>query len=563
MSQTEPFRSQAPAPLPPRPISIPTARETTLRNGLTLVVVEDSRLPLVSYRLAFPVGGAFDPPGLPGLTDLLAGLLPEGTESRTSREIAEEVARMGASLSAGATSDYTLVGASALSQFNDSILGLIAEVILEPSFPENEVALAKQNTKESLRQQRAQPSFLASEMVSRVMFGDHPYSIVAPTPESIDRCSRDDFVNFHRSKLVPNNAVFIVVGDVRYDDVLSRVESLFSTWERGEQIVANFPAPPVRTKRTAYLVDRRGSAQSNIVIANSGITRTSPDYFPLMLMHTVLGANASSRLFMNLREDKGYTYGAYTSLDARRTAGTFRATAEVRTPVTGDSLKEFFYELERIGNEPVSQKEIADAKSYLTGVFPIRLETQEGLTDQLVQIKMLNLPNEYLQNYRDRIQAVTVQDIQRVAQKYIKPDEAALIVVGDGALVMDQIKPYSEDIEVYNTSGKRKSMEASVLADPVGAWSIEIETPLGQSIPATLTIERAGAGHTAVVHSEMGDADLGSIEINNNSFTATTSLEMDGDAVGAELFAKFEGEQVEGSLKLQNSPELPFTGSKN
>ena len=563
MSQTDIFRKVAPAPLPPRPISIPTPRETTLRNGLSLVVVEDSRLPLVSYRLAFPVGGAFDPPELPGLTDLLAGLLPEGTQSKTSKELAEEVARMGASLSAGATSDYTLVGASALSNFNDSILGLMADVILEPSFPENEVELAKQNTKESLRQQRAQPSFLASEMVSRVMYGEHPYSIVAPTPESIDRSSRDDFVKFHRSKLVPNNAFFIVVGDVRYEDIVSRIESLFSTWESGEKVVANFPAPPVRTKRTAYLVDRPGSAQSNIVIANSGIIRTSPDYFPMMLMHTVLGATASSRLFMNLREDKGYTYGAYTNLDARRTAGTFRATAEVRTPVTGDSLKEFFYELERIGNQPVSKKEIADAKSYLTGVFPIRLETQEGLTDQLVQIKMLNLPNEYLQNYRDRIQAVTVQDIQRVAQKYIKPDEAALIVVGDGALVMDQIKPYSEDIEVYNTSGKRKSMEASVLADPVGAWSIEIETPLGQSIPATLTIERAGAGHTAVVHSEMGDADLGSIEINNNSFTATTSLEMDGDAVGAELFAKFEGEQVEGSLKLQNSPELPFTGSKN
>jgi len=563
MSQTETFRSQAPAPLPPRPISIPTARETTLRNGLSLVIVEDSRLPLVSYRLAFPVGGAFDPPELPGLTDLLAGLLPEGTQSKTSKEIADEIARMGASISAGATSDYTIVGASALTQFNDPVLDLIAEVILEPSFPENEVALAKQNTKESLRQQRAQPSFLASEMVSRVMFGDHPYSVVAPTPESIDRSSRDDFVKFHRSKLVPNNAVFIVVGDVRYEDIVSRVESLFSTWERGEELVANFPAPPARTKRTAYLVDRRGSAQSNIVIANSGITRTSPDYFPMMLMHTVLGATASSRLFMNLREDKGYTYGAYSNLDARRTAGTFRATAEVRTPVTGDSLKEFFYELNRIRSAPVTEKEIADAKSYLTGVFPIRLETQEGLTDQLVQIKMLNLPTDYLDTYRDRIQAVTIQEIQRVAEKYVKPDEAALIVVGDGAMVMDQMKPYAEDIEVYNTAGKRKSMEAAGPTDPAGVWSIEIETPLGQSIPATLTIDRAGSGYSAAIHSEMGDADLGAVEINNNSFTKTTSLEMDGHAVEAEVSARFESEQVDGMLKLQNSPELPFTGSKD
>jgi len=562
MNQQEHFRSQPPPPLQPRPILIPTPRETTLANGLRVVVVDDSRLPLVSYRLAFRVGGAFDPPEIPGLTDLLAGLLPEGTESRTSREIADEVARIGANLSAGANSDYTIIAASALAQFNDPIMGLMAEVILEPSFPENEVELAKQNTKESLRQQRAQPSFLASEMVSRVMFGDHPYSVVAPTPESIDRVSRDQFVRFHRAKLVPNNGVFIVVGDVRYDEILNRIESLFSTWQRGEDVVANFPAPPVRTRRTAYLVDRPGSAQSNIVIANSGIIRTSPDYFPLLLMHTVLGANASSRLFMNLREDKGYTYGAYSNLDARRTAGTFRATAEVRTPVTGDSLKEFFYELDRIRNERVSDKEIADAKSYLTGVFPIRLETQEGLTDQLVQIKMLNLPDDYLQNYRERVNAVTGEEIQRVAQKYVQTDKAALIVVGDGASVLEQMKPYAEDIEVYSTAGKRKSAQASAATDPAGSWSIEVETPLGQNIPATLTISRSESGYSGVIHSEMGDAELGTIEINNNSFHTTTSLEMDGHAVEAEVSGTFDGEHTEGFLKLPDSPELPFTGTK-
>jgi zinc protease len=563
MSQPEIFHSEAPAPLPARPIVIPAAHETVLPNGLSIVVVEDTRLPLVSYRLGFRVGGAYDPRELPGLTDLMAGLLPEGTTSKTSREIADSFARMGASLSAGATSDYTIVAASALAQFNDQVLELIADVVLNPSFPENEVELAKQNTKESLRQQRAQPSFLASEMVSRVMFGDHPYSVVAPTPESIDRSSREEFVKFHRAKFVPNNAVFIVVGDVKNNAIVDRVQSLFSTWERGEELMTDFPAPPVRTRRTAYVVDRRGSAQSNIVIANSGIIRTSPDYFPMLLMHTVLGANASSRLFMNLREEKGYTYGAYSNLDARRTAGSFRATAEVRTPVTGDSLKEFFYELDRIRNEPVSAKEINDAKSYLTGVFPIRLETQEGLTDQLVQIKMLNLPGDYLQQYRDRVQAVTIADIQRVATMYVKPDEAAVIVVGDGTSVLDQIKPYCDDIEVYNTSGKRKSLDAPVSADIAGSWSIEVETPLGQSIPATLTLAREGPGFTAKIQSEMGDADLGVVNVNDSSFHVTTVLEMDGHSIEAEVSARFFGDQTEGSLKLQNSPSLPFTGSKD
>jgi hypothetical protein len=361
---------------------------------------------------------------------------------------------------------------------------------------------------------------------------------------------------------VPNNAVFIVVGDVNYDQIIQQLESLFSTWERGADLVTNFPAPPVRHKRTAYLVDRRGSAQSNIVIANSGIVRTSPDYFPMLLMHTVLGANASSRLFMNLREEKGYTYGAYSNLDARRTAGTFRATAEVRSPVTGDSLKEFFYELNRIRTDLVSEKEIGDAKSYLTGVFPIRLETQEGLTDQLVQIKMLNLPGDYLQHYRDRVQAVTVAEIQQVANKYVKPDEAAVVVVGDGAAVLDQIRPYVPDIEVYSTTGKRKSLAAPATTEVEGSWSIQVETPLGQSIPATLTIAREGERYVAKIVSEMGEADLGAVDLNDNSFRTTTFLEMDGHSVEAEVFARFHGDQAEGTLKLQNAPSLPFTGSK-
>src|ERR1700752_299312 len=562
MTQQENFRSQAPPPLEARPIVVPTPRETVLPNGLTVVVVEDRRLPLVSYRLALRVGGAYDPKGIPGLTDMLAGLLPEGTQSRTSKQLADEVARMGASLSAGANSDYTIVAGSALAQFNSNILELMADVLLRPSFPENEVELARQNTKESLRQQRAQPSFLASEMVSRVMFGAHPYSSVAPTPESIDLCTREEFVAFHKSKFVPNNAVFIVVGDVRFDDICSEIQSLFSGWEKGEGLSTDFPAPPVRTDRVEYLIDRHGSAQSNIIIANRGIVRTSPDYFPMLLMHTVLGATASSRLFMNLREEKGYTYGAYTNLDARRTAGTFRATAEVRTAVTGDSLKEFFFELNRIRSERVSDKEINDAKAYLTGVFPIRLETQEGLTDQLVQIKMLNLPADYLQTYRDRVQAVTIEEIQRVATTYIKPDEAALIVVGDGASVVEQIKPYCENIETYNTAGKRKELGAKTPTDVAGSWSIEVDTPLGQTILATLIIERRDSVLTAKVTSEMGDADIGEIVVSDNAFQASTSISMDGHSVGMEISAHFDGDHTEGTLKLQHSPSLTFTGEK-
>lgn len=570
MSTQESFRQQAPAPLPPRPIHVPRATEHTLSNGLTVVIVEDSRLPLVSYRLAFRAGDAHDPSELPGLTDLLTGLLTEGTHSLTSRQIADEVGRMGATLSSGANSDYTTVAASSLATFSDKILDLVADVTRNPSFPENEVELIKQNTKESLRQQRAQPSFLATEMVSRVVFGEHPYSVIAPTLESLDATTRERIVEFHQSKFLPNNAVFVIAGDVRSENILKRIESLFGDWQPGQLPTDNFPSPPNRNARSAYLVDRPGSAQSNIVIANSGITRTSPDYFPMLLMHTVLGANASSRLFMNLREEKGYTYGAYSSLDARRTAGTLRVSAEVRTPVTGDSLKEFFYELNRIRNEPVSDREVTDAKSYLTGVFPLRLETQEGLIDQLVQIKMFGLPDDYLETYRQQIQEVTTKQIQDVAVKYVRPEEAAIIIVGDGAEVLEQLQLYTNEIEIYNTSGKRKETPTAIGGEGadenpalmLGDWTLDIQTPFGQNIPATLKVLQKGAGLGGSVTSEMGDAEIDSASLVGNSFSATLSFDMAGQSLTAQIVGEVDGEQMEGSISLQDSPQLPFTGTK-
>jgi zinc protease len=268
--------------------------------------------------------------------------------------------------------------------------------------------------------------------------------------------TRETLQQFHRSTLAPDNAVMIVVGDVRRDEVIERLSALFGEWQTRTPPPPTFPAPPERTSRVAYVVDRPGSAQSNIVIANLAINRTSPDFFPMLVMNTILGSNASSRLFMNLREEKGYTYGAYSSVDARRDIGTFRASAEVRSAVTGDSLKEFFYELDRIRDDEVSEKEITDAKSYLTGVFPLRIETQEGLVDQLVQIKMMGLPDDYLHIYRERINAVSIADVRRVAGEYVTPDQAALIVVGDAAEIIPQITPHTSDIEIYDTDGRIK-----------------------------------------------------------------------------------------------------------
>jgi zinc protease len=461
MTETESFRSQMPPPLAPRPLNLPEHVEITLPNGLGLVVVEDQRLPLISFRLAFRSGDANDPEALPGLSDMMSSLMTEGTANRNSRQIAEEVERFGATLAVGSSSDFTTVAASSISPYADEILDLMADVTLHPSFPRNEVDLARENTKQLLIQQRAQPTFLASERLSQVVFGKHPYSRLAPTPEMLDSMTRDNLVSYRQTAYIPNNAVFMVVGDVDRDAIIARIEQLFGDWKPGALPQLNLPELPKRNQRSVYVVDRPGSAQSNIVIANEGITRTNSDYFPMLLMHTILGANASSRLFMNLREEKGYTYGAYSNLDARRLAGTFRATAEVRTPVTGASLHEFFYELGRIRDEAVTADELKHAKAYLSGVFPIRIETQDGLIDQLVSIRMYDLPSDYLETYREQINAVTAADIQRVAQAHVTPDRSAVVIVGDAAEISEQVKQYADTIEVYDTDGKPKALSAN------------------------------------------------------------------------------------------------------
>ncbi len=576
MNQTEDFRRQAPPPLASKPLNIPKPYETTLANGLQVVVVEDTRLPLVSYRLAFRTGSANDPAELPGLTSLMTDLLNEGTERRTSKQIADEVARIGATLSAGTNSDYTTVAASALSVYGDQVLDLLADIALHPSFPASELELSRQNRKQGLIAQRAQPSFLASERLSRILFGQHPYATISATPESLDAMTRERIMSFHRSMFVPNNAVLIVVGNVKRDAAMKRIEELFGKWAKGQTPTENFPAPPARTARALYVVDRPGSEQSNIVIANTAITRTSPDYFPMLVMHTVLGANASSRLFMNLREAKGYTYGAYSNLDTRRFLGTFRATAEVRTPVTGASLKEFFLELERIRKEAVSEKELMDAKAYLTGVFPIRIETQEGLTDQFVQIKMYGLPADYLQTYRERVQSVTAADIQRVATQNVTPDRVAVVIVGDASAIAEQIKPYSDTVELYDTNGKRKEMSnaggnnatkttttATSAAPFLGIWALTITAPNGQTLPATLTLKQDGQGLNGSVQTQLGEATLSEIKLNGSNFDAKLKLDARGQIMEGTVNGSVETNNMKGEINLKNFPPLPFTGTRD
>jgi zinc protease len=417
---------------------------------------EDKRLPLVSYRLAFHSGDINDPADHTGLSSAIATMLTEGTEDHTSLQLAEKIERLGASLHASSSEDFTIIAASSLSLYSTEVLHLMAETILRPTFPEDELDLYRRNTVEHLKFQRSQSPFLAGEQAARLIYGNHPYACVSPAAADIEKLKRETLAKFHSDTFVPNNAMLIAVGDVERDEFLNEVNELFGDWQQGTQPTEKFTTPPTRASRTLTLVDRPGSAQSNIILTNLAIRRTDPDYFPVLVMNQVLGAGASSRVFMNLREEKGYTYGAYTRLNAKRLAGDIEATAEVRNEVTGDSLKEFFYELERIREEKIGHDELADAKSFLTGVFPIRAETQEGLTNLIVNQHLYGLPENYLQTYRANVDAVTVDDVKRVAEEYVRPDEMAIVIVGDAGEVLPQVESYAEAVEVYDTDGNKK-----------------------------------------------------------------------------------------------------------
>jgi predicted Zn-dependent peptidase len=333
-------------------------------------------------------------------------------------------------------------------------MDVVSDVVLNPTFPQDELNLQKQNLLQELVMKRSQPDFLLEERFNKVVFGEHPYSVVAPTPDSVKKITRDDLVNFHAKNYLPNAAILVVVGDFKVDEMKALIDKeLGANWKSGNVVASNLATPPTLKGRHIYLVDRPGSVQSSIKLGNVGIKKSDPDYFSTLVMNQILGGAAHSRLFLNIREKKGYTYGAYSSFAARREPGAFGAEAEVRTDVTGPALKEFIYELDRIRDSKVTDKELADAKAFLVGSFQLGLETQSGLAQRLLERQLYELPPDYLEAYAKKILAVTPDDVQRVAQSRISGPNLAIVVVGDATKIKSALDPFAP-VTIYDTSGK-------------------------------------------------------------------------------------------------------------
>lgn len=569
-TKNEDFRKTQPAPLANRPVNLPTPFEKTLANGLKIVVIEDKRLPLVSFSLAFRSGEVYDGTGTHGLTSMMTGLLKEGTATRSSKQIADEIEKLGGSVYASASDDNTFVSASSLSQYSTDILKLMADVTLNPSFPQKEIDLAKQNTIQGLDSQRADPSFLANEQFSKEIWGSHPYGIVSPTKETISAITREKLVDFHKKMFIPNNALLVVSGDVDKLKITAEIEKLFGGWQKGTAVAPNFALPTEKTGRAITVVHRDGSSQSNIVLGNLAIKRTDPDYFPMLVLNQVYGGGSSARLFMNIREEKGYTYGAYSNFDTRRLAGLFSSSAEVRNEVTGASLKEFFYEMERIRTTPVPEKELADAKNYLTGVFPLQIETQEALLNRILSNKLNDLPENYLQTYRDKINAVTPADVQRVANKYITPDKVSVVIVGDGAEIIKQVKPYSTNIKLFDTNGKALEMAKfenaanAPKANVAGKWQLSMSA-MGQTLPVSLELKEDGDKITGTMESPIGKGTLENAKISGNKFTASSKITFQGQNLELKFVGTVEGDDMKGTVDtgFPGAPPFPFSGKRS
>lgn len=571
---TPEMRKAPPSPLDPVSFEIAKPFETTLASGLRVIIFEDERLPLVSFRLAFDHGEIFDPATSTGLTSAMTSMLTEGTRDYTSLQLAEKTERLGASIAASSSDDFIIVSASSLSLYSSEVLQIVAEVVLRPTFPENELDLYRRNTIEHLKFQRSQPGFLAGEQAARLVYGKHPYSRVSPKADDIEKLDRDALIEFHRNTFSPKGAIFIAVGDVKRDELVGELNELFGDWEKGIGSRREFDEPVKRETRSITIVDRPGSAQSNIVLTNLGMKRTDPDYFPMIVMNQVLGAGASSRIFMNLREEKGYTYGAYTRLESKKLAGDIEATAEVRTAVTGDSLKEFFFELARIREETVGEVEMADAKNFLTGVFPLRAETQEGLTNLIVNQHLYDLPADYLQTYRDKIDAVTADEVKQVAVKHVRPDEMAIIIVGDAGQVLPQVRSYAESIEIFDTEGviqdmskyenaeKTEAADDVATADVAGKWSLSVDFQ-GQQLPVTLTLEQQGIDINGNLETMLGNGVIEGGTILGNNLKAIALADIQGRSLEFIISGIVDGDAMSGTMKASIAPdELSFSGNR-
>lgn len=448
---------ERPAVGPEKPFQLAPRVEKTLPNGLRVIVTRQTAVPKVSITLTVLSGYSSDPADLTGLAALTADLIQEGTKTRTSRQIRREVFGMGGSLTASASQDFTSISVRGLSEFASRLLDLTADVAMNPTIPEDEVAILKQQHLQGVAQQKASPQFVSNRTFRQMLFGDHPYARTSETEASLNAMDRAKLVAFHRDHYRPNNAFLLIVGAIEPDAMIAAAEKAFGGWAKGDIAAPKYPAPPALSGRHLYFVQRPNSIQSSISVGNFAIKRSDPRWFELTLANTIYGGAFNSRIVRNIREEKGYTYSPASTLTGFGDAGFYRFSADVRNEVTGATLTEVFKEIDKMRASGVESAELQGAQSYLRGIFPIQTATQTGLAATLNNVYVFGLPKDYPETFRAKVAAVTPEQVKSASATLLGSENSVVVVVGDWAKVKDQLAAY-KDVTFLDTDGKTISM---------------------------------------------------------------------------------------------------------
>lgn len=423
-----------------------------LANGLEIVLVESHTIPKFSGILYFRSGNAVTALEAPGIAEITSAVLRTGTASRTSRQIEEDLRRMGADLGTSAGSDTSAISFSGLSEFASDLLSLVAELARHASFPVEEFERERRQMIEGLRIERTTPSFLAGERLRRVLFGQHPYAFISPSEAQVEAYRHEQLAEFYGAQYKPNNALLVAVGDFSSPAMRDEIERIFGSWASAEVPQPPNPPLPRLRGRHVYFVHLPESVQTQVLVGNHAITRHHPDWLRLGLANSLFGGAFNSRLVMNIREAKGYTYSPGSGAHSLRQHGYFSVHAAVRNDVVAASLTEIFYEMDRIRSLPVDPQELDDARNYLSGVFSLGLATQDGLAGKISNIYLERLPEDYLETYRDRIRAMTADDVLAAARAYFDSANAQIVVVGDRDEVGAQAALFG-DVTEYDAQG--------------------------------------------------------------------------------------------------------------
>jgi predicted Zn-dependent peptidase len=450
--------AEMPASVPPlsdeRQVAWPKRIKARLANGLAVVLVESHTIPKFHGELFLRSGNAAASQHAPGLAEMTATVVRTGTAKRPSRQIEEDLRRLGADLSSHAGADNSAIAFAGLSELAEPLLELVSELAREAAFPEPEFERERRQRLEEVKLDRTQPGFLASERLRKVLFGAHPYAHVAPTEEQVAAYKLGDLLSVYRDFYTPENAMVLMVGDFDSAAMLKTIEKVFGAWTGKKPAIPAAPEPVKPSGRRVYLVHVPGAVQAQILAGCHAITRKHPDWIKLALTNSLYGGAFNSRLVMNIREDKGYTYSPRSSVNPLRQYGYFSISAAVRNDVVAASLTEIFYELDKLRALPVPEPELADARNYVSGVFSLGLATQDGLLSQLATVALNDLPDDYLETYREKVRILTPDDLLSTARKYFDSANMQIIVVGDRTPIEPQAALFG-DLDVYDAHGKR------------------------------------------------------------------------------------------------------------